>query len=97
MKISDGLEIGGNAGMYVLTVIQTKEIFQIISLVLSILISLFIIVGKIVDWYKKAKSDGKITKDEIEELTGNVKEDISQIKDNVDDIVEIIEKEEKEK
>lgn len=97
MKISDTLEIGGNTGMYILTAVQTKEIFQIISLVLSILISIFIIVGKVVEWYKKAKEDGKITKEEIKELTNNVKEDINSIKDNVEDIVEVIEKEEKEK
>lgn len=97
MKISDGLEIGGNTGMYILTAIQTKEIFQIISLVLSILISIFIIVGKVVDWYKKAKADGKITKDEIKELSNNVKENVNEIKENVEDIVEVIENEEKEK
>ena len=97
MKVSDSLEIGGNTGMYILTAIQTKEIFQIISLVLSILISIFIIVGKVIEWYKKAKEDGKITKDEIKEWSNNVKEDINSIKDNVEDIVEVIENEEKEK
>ena len=97
MKISDSLEIGGNTGMYVLTAVQTKEVFQIISLILSIMISVIIIISKVVEWWKKAKEDGKITKEEIEELSNNVKEDVSQIKDNVEDIVEVIEKEEKEK
>lgn len=97
MKINDGLEIGGNTGMYILTAIQTKEIFQIISLVLSILISIFIIVGKVIDWYKKAKADGKITKEEVKDLSNNVKEDVSSINENVDAIVEVIENEEKEK
>lgn len=97
MKISDGLEIGGNGFMYILTATQTKEIFQIISLVLSILISLFIIIGKVVEWWKKSMSDGKITKDEIKELTDDVKEDVNEIKENVEDIVDAIENEEKEK
>lgn len=97
MKISDGLEIGGNGFMYILTATQTKEIFQIISLVLSILISLFIIIGKVVVWWKKSMSDGKITKEEIKELTNDVKEDVNEIRENVEDIVEVIENEEKEK
>ena len=97
MKISDGLEIGGNTFMYILTATQTKEIFQIVSLVLSILISIMIIIGKVIEWWKKAKADGKITKEEIEELSNNVKEDINEIKDNVEDIIEVIENEEKEK
>ena len=97
MKVSDSLEIGGNGLMYILTATQTKEIFQIVSLILSIIISLFIIAGKIIEWYKKAKADGKITKDEIKELSNNVKENINEIKGNVEDIVEVIENEEKEK
>lgn len=60
-------EVSGNGLMYVLTATQTKEIFEIISLVLSILISLLIITSKLVVWFKKAKEDGKITKDELKE------------------------------
>ena len=60
-------EVSGNGLMYVLTVTQTKEVFEIISLVLSILISLLIITSKLVVWFKKAKEDGKITKDELKE------------------------------
>ena len=86
MKINDALEIGGNTGMYVLTITQTKEIFQIISLVLSILISLLIITGKVINWWKKAKEDGKITKEEIEEIVNNVGYDIDKINEDVDKI-----------
>lgn len=60
-------EVSGNGLMYVLTATQTKEVFEIISLVLSILISLLIITSKLVVWFKKAKEDGKITKDELKE------------------------------
>ena len=69
--------------MYILTVAQTKEIFQIVSLVLSILISIVILIGKIVDWYHKAKADGKITKEEIKELVDTTKEDIEDIKEKI--------------
>lgn len=97
MKIKSIFEICGNGLMYVFTVVQTKEIFQIISLVLSILISLIIIISKVIEWIKKANADGKITKEEINELTNNVKEDVNEIKENVDQIVDIIEEQEKEK
>ena len=96
MKIKSIFEVFGNASMYVLTVVQTKEIFQIISLVLSILISLIIIVSKVIEWFKKANADGKITKEELNEITNNVKEDVNDIKDNVEEIIEIIEEQEKE-
>ena len=70
--------------MYILTVTQTREIFQIVELVLAILISILIIVGKVIDWYKKAKEDGKITKEEIEELIDNTKDDVENIKNHLD-------------
>ena len=90
-------EIVGNAFMYVLTAVQTKEIFQIIGLVLSIIISLIIIIEKIINWYKKANEDGKISREEINEIKNNDKEDIEDIKANVDEIIEIVEIEEQEK
>ena len=90
------LEIGGNTSMYILTVMQTKEIFQIVSLVLSIIISIIIIVSKIVEWYKNAKEDGKISKEELKELKDNVKNDVDKLKTDASEIVEILEIQEKE-
>ena len=83
--------------MYVFTAVQTKEIFQIISLALTILTSVIIIVSKIVNWYKKAKADGKITKEELGELAQDLSEDIDKIKEDAEEIIEIVEIEEKEK
>lgn len=68
MKARNILEIIGNGSMYILTIVQTKEIFEIVSLVLSILISALILVSHIVSWFKKANADGKIDKEEIDEL-----------------------------
>ena len=62
------LEIAGNITQYVLTVAQTNEIFQMVELILSIATTLFILGVNIYVWYKKAKADGKIDKEEIEEL-----------------------------
>lgn len=57
---------GGNALTYVLTALQTNEVFQIIELVLSITLTLILITFKLWKWYKEAKADGKITADEIQ-------------------------------
>ena len=85
MKIRDLFEVIGNGAMYVLSATQTKEIFEIISLVLSIVISILIVVGKIVDWYRRAKADGKITQDEINEGIDIVMGGVEDVKDKIKD------------
>lgn len=62
------LEGIANGFMYVFTVAETNEYFKFVELILSIIMTLFIIVVNLISWYKKAKSDGKIDKEEIEEL-----------------------------
>lgn len=84
-KFIDIFEIGGNGLMYILTATQTKEIFEIISLVLSILISILIIISKIINWYKQAKKDGKITSDEIKDAVDIIKDGAQDIKDKIED------------
>ena len=77
------LEILTNGGMYILTLAQTNEIFQMIELILSILMTLFILVINIVAWIKKATKDGKIDEEEIGELKDIVeksKEDLENKK-----------------
>ena len=68
MKLDDAFTIGGNLFGYVLSAVQTNEILQIISFALSIATSTIIIGFKVWAWWKKAKADGKITKEEIDEL-----------------------------
>ena len=62
------IELVANGGQYVLTAVQTNEVLQIVELVLSILTTLFILGVNIYSWWKKASADGKIDKEEIEEL-----------------------------
>ena len=83
MKLKDGLEVVGNGAMYALTFTQTKEIFEIVSLVLSILISVIILLSKIVNWYKNAKQDGQISKEEIQDGINIVKEGVDTISSKV--------------
>ena len=68
------LEILGNGTQYILTVAQTNEVFQLVELILSIATTLFILGVNIYAWYKKAKADGKVDEEEIEELKEIVKD-----------------------
>lgn len=85
MKVNEAVCVGGNALTYVLTVVQTKEIFQLISLILSVLVSVIIILYRLWKWYNEAKADGKITKEELKKGIDIAKDGISEVKEKVDD------------
>lgn len=68
------------SGFTFLTSALTQDIMQIILLILGILSTLFSIAYTIWKWYRKAKADGVITNEEVDELmdelndkTGNKK------------------------
>lgn len=58
---------GGNGLGYVLTALQTNEVFQIVELIMSILLTCVLLAFRIWKWYKEAKKDGKIDPSEIQE------------------------------
>lgn len=72
-----------NAVQYVLAVLQTNEVFQIIEFVLSIIVSIVLLIYRIWKWWKDAKKDGKITKEEIEDGINIVVGGVEEIKDKV--------------
>lgn len=75
--------IGGNVFQYLITLVQTNQVFQYIELGLAIATSIVLLVYRIWKWYKEAKKDGKITGEEI-------KEGVDIIKDGVDNIIDTI-------
>lgn len=80
--------IGGIIGTSVSatgTAIQTNEILQTISIVITIIGTLITIAMAIITWWKNAKKDGKIDKDEINEGLNIIKDGIEQIKDKTKD------------
>ena len=85
-----------NACSYVLTATMTKEVLQIISLCATILGTLVIIFTKAYDWYKRAKADGVITKEEIKQGINEVSDDVKQLTEEADELCEIIEEQHKE-
>ena len=58
------------------TIIQTEKIFQIISLILTIISICVSILYTIHKWKQDALKDGKITNEEIENLINDIKNDI---------------------
>lgn len=78
MKNNDFLSWTGSAFGTILTAIQTNEVFQYISLALTILSTLVAIAFTIYKWWKKANEDGKITPEEIDELGKDIKDSLEK-------------------
>ena len=67
------------------TAMQTNEILETISLVITIIggVITFIVVP-ILNWYRHAKKDGKIDADEIKEGLNIIVEGSERVKDEID-------------
>lgn len=86
MKISESIiPWTGSALGTIFTAIQTNEVFQYISLGMTILSTLVALVYTIWKWYRKAKADGKITEDEIDELVDDVNQVVNKKEDEKED------------
>lgn len=74
MKSKEFASYGSNIIAMIFTAVQPNEILQYVSLGLTILATLFSIGFTIYNWWNKASADGKITKEEIEELKNDLKD-----------------------
>ena len=80
--------IGGIVGTSVSAVgtgLQTNELLQTISLVLTIVGTCITIAMALINWWKKAKEDGKIDKDEIKDVVDIIKDGAESIQDTLKD------------
>ena len=68
MKNDNPLNYGMNILGFAFTAIQTDRLLSYISLALTIVATIISIAFTIFKWYNKAKEDGKITKDEVQDL-----------------------------
>ena len=80
--------IGGSIGTALSalgTALQTNEILETISLVITIIggVITFIVVP-ILNWYRNAKKDGKIDKDELKDGVDIIIEGSEKLKDEID-------------
>ena len=85
MKVNELVSWPINALTYALAYIQANEVMQVIEFVLAILTSIVLLLYRLYVWYKEAKKDGKIDKEEI-------KEGINIIASGVEDIKKVKEK-----
>lgn len=76
--------ISGTALSAIGTGLQTSEVLQIISLVLTIIGSLITITMAVINWWKKASADGRITKEELEEGANIAKEGIDALNERIE-------------
>lgn len=79
-----------------LSVTEAQAIISIIITVLGFIISVLVPLGiRIYKWYKKAKEDGKIDKEEVEELQQIVSDGAKDVKEGVEEIKEKIDENKK--
>lgn len=80
--------VGGMIGTGMTAVgtgLQTNEVLQAISIVLTIIGSLITIAMALTNWWKNAKKDGKITKEEIQDGIDIIVGGVKDIKDKTED------------
>ena len=78
MKHDEIVGFGGTLFGTIMTAIQANEILQIIQAILTV-IGLFITIAYTIwKWWRKAKADGKIEEEEVDELM----EDLKDIKED---------------
>ncbi len=65
------------------TSLQSNEIFSYVSLSLTILSIVVSLAFTIYRWYKVATDDGKINKEEIDDLMKNINEGVNELNDAV--------------
>lgn len=82
MKTS-AFEWGGCSFAAILTALQTQEVFQIISLVLTCLATVVTLAFTLWKWWKSAKEDGKITKEEIQQGIDIVTDGVKELENNL--------------
>lgn len=67
------------------TATQTNEILQTISLIVTIIGAVIsMIIVPLISWWQKAKKDGKITEEEIQEGIGIISDGLDSLKDKKD-------------
>lgn len=63
-------------------IVDVNQVLSIISTIITIVGGILtLIVIPLITWYKKAKEDGKITKEEIDEATHIIESGVNDLKD----------------
>lgn len=81
MKSRDFLDWIGCGFATILTAVQTQEVFQIISLILTCIATGLTIAFTIYKWFKNAMKDKKLDEKEIKEGIDIINDSIDKIKE----------------
>lgn len=81
MKSKDFLDWIGCGFATILTAVQTQEVFQIISLILTCIATGLTIAFTIYKWFKNAMKDKKLDEKEIKEGIDIINDSIDKIKE----------------
>jgi len=85
MKSNDFVSWIGSVVGGVFTATQTNQIFQIVSLIATILSTSVALAYTIWKWWRKAKEDGKISEEEIDNLMDDVHQIVNKDKKEGED------------
>ena len=77
------LSYSGDGVGFIFTIAQTQQVFQIVSLALTVFATLVSISFTIYMWFKKANEDGEITIEELDEIKKETEEKIKEMKENL--------------
>lgn len=78
MKLKENINYLTSGISWIATAMQTNEYLQVGMLVLSIISTCITIAFTIYKWYNKAKADGKITPQEVEQLEEDLKDALNE-------------------
>ena len=79
MNSQEVFNIGTYIGCAVLTATQVNEIMSIIQICLTCALILFNLICNVVSKLKEAKKDGKITKEERDDIKADVNSSVNEI------------------
>ena len=80
--------VGSGAGTLLSAIgtsLQTNEVLSSIQLIITIIGGLITIAMALLNWFKNAKKDGKIDKEEVKEAIDIVQKGTEDIKEALDD------------
>ncbi len=77
---------GVSLGSVMVSLTDTTALFTLITLVIGIISGVLSIGYTIYKWYKSAIEDGKVTKEEIEDLIGQVKPEIDKVMEEIENV-----------
>lgn len=72
-----------NALGVAMTAVQSNEIFQLVSLILTCISITFSMIFTLWKWYHTATADGKIDKKEIDELMNEIDDKLNNLNDEL--------------